>query len=420
MEMLGERIRKLRKQKKMTLEALAGKELTKGMLSLIENNKANPSMESLSYIAAQLGIEVSELLEDVSSLELRELLEKVERLFHIEQQAEVDNEQFSLSTKTIIELVKPYALSLSHGYESARLLDIYSRCLFYNDIEGWQEYLDKAAYLYEQLNMTSYRVAIGILRSMDKFTEHDYEQSLSILLTERASIEAKHTYIDPKTRLDLDYHEAILHFAVGDSESATKVMESAITFSKENRIFYRIDDLYRLAASQAMMVKDEGKKEYYSMKLKQYGEFADDNHAILFYHLMEIESLNTIKEDYNQALEQIEKYLFESERYKPFFLLSKGKALYGVGRIEESLQCLEEVVIPSYTHHPFDFSLLYVMDSYKALCYLKMDNYNKAIQLAQKALSNFEILPQTSFKDFASETFDLVQEKINTVNQAET
>ena len=38
--MLGERIRTLRKQRKMTLEALAGERLTKGMLSQIENNKA--------------------------------------------------------------------------------------------------------------------------------------------------------------------------------------------------------------------------------------------------------------------------------------------------------------------------------------------------------------------------------------------
>ena len=75
-ETLGERIRKLRKQQKLTLEALAGKELTKGMLSLIENNKANPSMESLSYIAERLGVEVVELLEEVSTQELREVLEQ--------------------------------------------------------------------------------------------------------------------------------------------------------------------------------------------------------------------------------------------------------------------------------------------------------------------------------------------------------
>jgi len=51
--MLGERIRAIRKLKKMTLEALAGDQLTKGMLSQIENNKARPSMDSLEYIGTR-------------------------------------------------------------------------------------------------------------------------------------------------------------------------------------------------------------------------------------------------------------------------------------------------------------------------------------------------------------------------------
>ena len=68
MASLGERIRKLRKEKGLTLQALAGAELSKGMLSLIENNKANPSMESLAYIAERLGVDRNELLEEVQLL----------------------------------------------------------------------------------------------------------------------------------------------------------------------------------------------------------------------------------------------------------------------------------------------------------------------------------------------------------------
>ncbi len=39
MESLGSRIRTIRKQKKLTLATLAGEHITKGMLSLIENDK---------------------------------------------------------------------------------------------------------------------------------------------------------------------------------------------------------------------------------------------------------------------------------------------------------------------------------------------------------------------------------------------
>ena len=138
-ETLGERIRKLRKQQKFTLEALAGSELTKGMLSLIENNKANPSMESLTYIAKRLGVEVSKLLEEVSSQELREVLVQVEKLYYTKL------DDLSDEHDQLIALIKPYAEKLTQGYEAARLLELYSRTLQYEKIEGWQIYSDRAA-----------------------------------------------------------------------------------------------------------------------------------------------------------------------------------------------------------------------------------------------------------------------------------
>lgn len=124
-ETLGERIRKLRKQQQLTLEALAGKQLTKGMLSLIENNKANPSMESLSYIAERLGVEVSELLEEVSTQELRAVLDKAEKLYNTD--FDVLTDEYS----QLITLVEPYIDKLMQGYEAARLLEMYSRCLYH-------------------------------------------------------------------------------------------------------------------------------------------------------------------------------------------------------------------------------------------------------------------------------------------------
>ncbi len=78
MNSLGTRIRNLRKERKLTLEALAGDRLTKGMLSQIENDKAKPSMESLDYIAERLGVKASELLEEIAPSTIRHLLEQVE------------------------------------------------------------------------------------------------------------------------------------------------------------------------------------------------------------------------------------------------------------------------------------------------------------------------------------------------------
>ncbi len=400
--MLGERIRDIRKRKKMTLEALAGDQLTKGMLSLIENNKANPSMESLRYIAERLGVEVTELLEGVSFQRLREILDVAEKLFN------TDSEVVSDKYNQLIILIKPYLENLTQGYESARLLEIYSRSLYQEKRDGWRELSKKAARMYDEMNLVANRASIGIFWAMEKFIEHNYTEALDILLRERKQIEEKHHLIDPMTKVNLDYNEAMLHFAVGDSQTAAVVMEKAIQFSKEHRIFYRIDDLYRLAAAYAWMSGDKEKQEYYLEKLKQYGDFAEDQQSINFYYLFQAMSFNSEEKEYEKALDIIDNYLADVKMDKPFVLLERGKSLYGLGRYHEALACLEKVETPDYAPHPFDLSLLYIHDTYKALCQMELGNRNDALQLALQAVENFEPMPHTSYKNFAIETYNTI------------
>lgn len=399
--MLGERIRKLRKQKKMTLEALAGKQLTKGMLSLIENNKANPSMESLVYIAEQLEVEVTDLLEEMNAQELRGILEKVEKIYY------TDTDKLKGKYKQLIDIIEPHVEKLSQGYESARLLEIYSYSLYYEKKQHWQVPSNRAAKLYEQMNITANRASIGIFRAVAKFIEHDYSSALEIFLYERSIIESIHAYIDPMTQLNLYYHEAILYFAVGDENSAIRAMERAIIFSNERKIFYRIDDLYRLAAANAMFSNNKEKKEYYLEKLKQYGEFADNSSSIDFCELLNIMKLISDEHNYNKALEEINKLLLQRETvgiYESWFNLEKGKALYYLGCYEEALISLDKVVIPN-VHHPFDLSLLYVIDTYRALVLHELGNREEALVAAEKAMGNFASLPYTPFKKFSEESF---------------
>ncbi|GAA0345291.1 helix-turn-helix transcriptional regulator [Bacillus carboniphilus] len=405
--MLGERIRKIRKQKKLTLEALAGDELTKGMLSLIENNKANPSMESLSYIAGQLGVEVADLLGESSTTELRDVLEQAEKLVN---NLNPGNENEHLYEEIRI-LIHPYIAKLSNGYESARLLEIYSRCLFNLKKEGWEELAEQASTRYEELNLTAKRASVGIFRAMARFVEHQYERALEIFKREREYIEAKQSVIDPITRLNLDYHEAVLHYSVGDSRSGIQVMERAIAFSKEQRIFYLISDLYRLSAAHAMMEKDEAEMEFYITKLRQYGEFAEDVDSILFCDLITLMFINNIQQNHEEALQLIEKHSDNPEMMDPhnyWIYLEKGKALYGLGRYQESLHWLEKVHIPSHLHFPIDLAIFYVMDAYKALCYNEIGEKEKAAELAQKAYNQFKPMPTSFLKEFTETTYQTV------------
>jgi tetratricopeptide (TPR) repeat protein len=392
----------------MTLEALAGEQLTKGMLSLIENNKANPSMESLAYIADRLGVEMSELLEETNRQELREVLKTAEPLFAVEFDKLTDEHE------KLLALIGPYVEKLTQGYEAARLLEIYSRTLYYEKKDGWKLLLDKAADIYDQMNITRRLASVGLFRSMVKFSEHNYDDALAILLKERSETEARNGFLDPLTRLDFDYSEAILHYAVGNSSEAIRVMNEGIEFSKEKQVFYRINHLYRLATFHAMMNEDEKSMKYYERKMLLYGEFADDEDAVIFTKFANVHYLTSYKRAYQEAVDLIDASLDElqlTNSYTPYAFMEKGKVLYGLGKFEEAISCFEQVVIADYIHHPFDLSIFYEKDAYAALCHRALGDDAAAIRSIDIAVSNISSMPRTPYKDFIMETYELIHNK---------
>lgn len=65
---VGSKIKALRIQRGMTQNALADGVITRGMLSRIESGSANPSMQTLTFIAARLDVPPSFLLEESNDL----------------------------------------------------------------------------------------------------------------------------------------------------------------------------------------------------------------------------------------------------------------------------------------------------------------------------------------------------------------
>lgn len=62
---LGEKLRCARIEAGLSQRQLCGEEITRNMLSLIENGSAKPSMKTLQYLAGRLGKPVSFFLEDM-------------------------------------------------------------------------------------------------------------------------------------------------------------------------------------------------------------------------------------------------------------------------------------------------------------------------------------------------------------------
>ncbi|WKA55310.1 helix-turn-helix transcriptional regulator [Planococcus shixiaomingii] len=395
MATLGERIKKLRKEKGLTLQALAGESLTKGMLSLIENNKANPSMESLSYIAEQLGVDKNELLEEVSTTEMRELLHEVESLYKIEIQDPKNK------FKPIIDKIKPYEKKMPYRYESARLLEIYSHCLYHAKSERWQTFLDHAEEMYEGLHMINKTADIHTFRATVKFMEHDYAQSLKMLQESRQFFDEREAVLDSLKKLDFDYLEAVMYCAVGDADNALRIMKEAVDYAKDNKIFYRINDLYRVMSFQAVLNNDQDSRNYYVKKLRLFAEFAEDEEIYHTLDLLEAHYRNSFTHEYQKAYDIVEEFLEKKCNMDiSQFSLEKGKALYGLGKLDEALHWLQDHKISEYLHHPYDLSMNYEKDAYMALIYEKQGNHNLAVKHAEIAKENIEPMPDLPYKKF--------------------
>lgn len=79
---LGEKLKQARTEAGLSQRQLCGKEITRNMLSLIENGTARPSMKTLQYLAGRLGKSISYFLEETAVLSPnQEIMETVRQLY---------------------------------------------------------------------------------------------------------------------------------------------------------------------------------------------------------------------------------------------------------------------------------------------------------------------------------------------------
>lgn len=98
--LLGQKIKKERKKRKLTQALLAGNKITRNMLSQIENGTASPSIETLEYLARELDIPLAYLLSDNDNLSFYQkegVIQKIYRAY------EAKNYQSSLNIIATLE-----------------------------------------------------------------------------------------------------------------------------------------------------------------------------------------------------------------------------------------------------------------------------------------------------------------------------
>ncbi len=97
---LGEKIKQARTSQRLTQAVLAGKEITRNMLSAIESDKATPSLSTLKYLARELDVPIAYLLSEENDLQF---FLKKERMPAIKKALEAKNYNVCVSLITKLD-----------------------------------------------------------------------------------------------------------------------------------------------------------------------------------------------------------------------------------------------------------------------------------------------------------------------------
>ncbi|AJH58869.1 helix-turn-helix domain-containing protein [Bacillus anthracis] len=401
MATLGEKIKALRKEKKLTQTELAGSELTKSMLSQIENGKATPSMKTLQYIAEKLGCETSFLLEEDDD-EIVELIQKMERLIKNKCDEVYD---------TLLPIVQK---ELPSTLNTARLYKQFITAAAVMNDYNIEYYVETAISIFEKYTLYRESTETKLLFYYMLFKQKKYKECLQMIATIRDEYKAKNLEMDLITHIQLYLKEAIILLAYGNYEKCEKVILDALAFSKKHQVYYKTDEFYRILSYQKIITTDKEQYLYYIKKSEQFAIFTEDTLSAANIDILKGYYYNTVTNEYTIALEHLEQFR-EKLKNDPIFqddglyYLEKGKSLYGLKRYKEALETLKHATIPDYMNHPLDQSWVLTAGSYRALCYIELQDKKSALTEAKEAVQAIDSYPDSIFTSFIKETLQIIQ-----------
>ena len=401
MATLGEKIKALRKEKKLTQTELAGSELTKSMLSQIENGKATPSMKTLQYIAEKLECEPSFLLEEDEG-KIVELIQKMEPLI------KANGDEVYKTLLPIVQTDLPPTLNTARLYKQfitgAAIMNDYNIAY----------YVETAVSIFEKYTLYRESTETKLLFYYMLFKRKKYKECLQLIATIRDEYKAKNLEMDLITHIQLYLKEAIILLAYGNYEKCEKVILDALAFSKKHQVYYKTDEFYRILSYQKIIVADKERYLYYIKKSEQFAIFTEDTLSAANVDILKAYYYNTVTNEYTIALEHLEQFR-EKLKNDPIFqddglyYLEKGKSLYGLKRYKEALETLKHATIPDYMSHPLDQSWLLTAGSYRALCHIELQDKPAALQEAKEAVQTIDGYPDSIFTSFIKETLQIIQ-----------
>jgi transcriptional regulator with XRE-family HTH domain len=416
---IGAKIKELRKARKMTLADVAGDRITKGMLSLIENGKAQPSMESLQHIAKQLNIDVAELMQTGDSEEIRELYKQAEQL-RVEINQEYVKGKYEILQQQLHDLIEPFVVDgrlKGQTFEEVRLYEMYLGMRNRLNIDKSFEPFFEVVPMYEQVHAYSKILGVFSRLASFKFEERKYEEALAFLIEAETYLDRYGDLIGDLERLDLYYNIMVMYAAVNDYEKAEQYFEQALKIANEKKILYRFNDFYRFMFLSHCSNENSEKAVYYLKKIRLLTEVFEDPIEMLVEQILTLFYINYIEKDYEKTIATtFEQPKLLPEVYEEISHFLKGEYAYAywqLNRIDEALEQLLNFKIPYGNQHPLDLMRFYRGFAIRALCYYEKGDYENAKRDILYAVDGVKVFKELMLMDkqFIMKAYETIMNK---------
>ncbi|GGA77953.1 helix-turn-helix transcriptional regulator [Ornithinibacillus halotolerans] len=416
MSSVGERIKKLRKEKKLTLAQVAQDKMSAAMVSLIENGKSKPSAENLEHIAKVLDVEITDLLGGVSREELRSEITRIKEI--ISTRLDLD------SLLDVIQQIQTLFPNLSHNVESARIYSMYAYCLhtlfllYKEEFDKIQDndrilHYNKALDIYEDLQMESKALGIKVSLAIIEHGKGNYHRTIEMVEESLQTVKSVDSFDTINSMINLKMLRIYSLAALGKVDEIYKLLDEVIAFSNKHMMLNEFYMIHNVGAMLYYQENDYEEARKYVDKINKFFEIIKNDNMLIDKEMTMIHYMEFFEDKPIKALEMIENFEKEIPSFKPYSevlnkrivdTLSdlKARCYTKINEPHKALPLFKDLM-ETYNGeiHPLDVGLRVVSKSYQALCSMQLGEKEKAIQLAKEGVSGLKEYPHSAYYHFA-------------------
>lgn len=413
---LGNKIKNLRKELKMTQSQLAEPEMTKSMLSQIENGLAMPSMKNLQFIAKKLSKPLSFFFDDSSQNVNKESFDEIViELKNIDDLIKNKNYKKALSC---IDILQSKISLNSNDRLMGDILYRKGKCLMCMDaLDEGEKFLKEAYDIYLKSNNYTEAAKSYSEIAIKPWRNFDYEECIRIH-SKAMKIYDKSPNRDTHFEIELSNDLAAFYSAKGDLEKSLEYLKNALDISNTTGIYYKADEIHRLTAGLSFIQGDDESYRVNIEKAEQFAKFTN-NKEIMQYIFSVKAVYENERGNYEKALEYLEemaKYITSKEQY--FYCREKAKALFYLGSFEEALENIKLVDYPDYVNHRFDYLIMWSAKIYEGLIYNHFGQLDKALESINTGIEKMKKFGSSKLLSFALESLSDIYYKMEQFEKA--